>query len=320
MAAPVSNGAIVQDETALNTVAVNFNFSNTGSGGTLEVLQSNQISSITSGYPPASDSRWTTAIDANGNVPTEGAQSATWSHVGFTQPRGTIRYYYSRRKNGNTIELGSPYPVGEYVPSQPFIHNVVFNANYTQATVDAAVSDSITTLYYYQSTNQTQPTWQAVSPTQTTPDAVWQTSNVFTTVPGISYYYYVLAWTHNNPGPDGAAISPSVSRFSGDAMGLEVFNASGKKIVSLVDRLVRFVSTGTVTVSRGGYVDVSVSGMANDDTWLVLLGFPPGIFWSTEARVAKQTNSFRITYLATANLFGITGPSAVLMTYYVYRS
>jgi len=94
ISAPVSNGAIVADETAVTNVAVNFNFSNTGSGGTLEVLQSDRISSITSGYPPASDPRWTTAIDANGNVPTEGAQTATWSHVGFTQPRGTIRYYY----------------------------------------------------------------------------------------------------------------------------------------------------------------------------------------------------------------------------------
>ena len=75
MTAPTSNGAIVADETAADIVSVNYNFSNTGSGGILQVLQSTQIYSISSGYPDAADTGWVPAVDASGNAPSAGAQS-----------------------------------------------------------------------------------------------------------------------------------------------------------------------------------------------------------------------------------------------------
>jgi len=324
MTAPTSNGAIVQDETVLTNVGVNYNFSNTGSGGVMEVFQSADIYNINSGFPAANDAGWTAALDSSGNAPptTNTATSGNpFSHSGFTQPRGTTRYYYARRRNGASIELGAPYPVSELVPSQPFINNVTWNGSFTQATVHSSVSDSITTLYYYQSTSSTQPTWQATSSGQTSPTGVWQTSNVFTATAGVQYYYYVLGWTHNNPGADGAAISPLVSRFAGAAQGLQVFNAQGTMIVSLVDRLVRFVSTGVVTVNRGGFVNISISGMANDDTWGVALGTTPGLTWSTQAQFTKSTNNLRIDYIApNFNTGGISNPASIPVTYYVFRT
>tara|TARA_R110000737_G_scaffold107573_1_gene140201 strand:+ start:332 stop:493 length:162 start_codon:yes stop_codon:yes gene_type:complete len=45
------------------------------------------------------------------------------------------------------------------------------------------------------------------------------------------------------------------------AYGLEVYNASGTKIISNTDRLIRFVATGTVTANSSNYADVTVTGM-----------------------------------------------------------
>lgn len=321
MAAPVSNGAVVTDETPTSSVHVNFNFSNTGSGGVLQVLQSEQLYSISSGFPAANDGGWVDAVDVSGNAPTSGAQSATWSHYGFTQARGTKLYYYCRRKNGSTIELGSPYPVAEIVPSQPYVNDITHNAAFTTATVSSHVSDSYTTLYYHQNTTGTQPVWEAQSPTQTAPDpSVWQTSATFSTTPDVSYYYYVLGWTHNNPAEDGAAISPAVSRNAGDVYGLEVWNANGTRIISPSDRLARFVTSGTAVVAKNGSTNVTVTGMANNDSWTVILGMPPNLLWSTEAQFVKANGYIQISYPQQTQYFGISSPSTVTVTYYVFRT
>ena len=314
MAAPRSNGAIVEDETPTSNVSVDFNFSNTGTGGVLQVLQSEDIDSINSGYPAANDPRWVDAVDVNGNAPPSGAQAATWSHYGFRQPRGTARYYYCRRKNGSTIELGSPYPVMEIVPSQPFIGSVDHNSLFTEATVRTDVSDGYTTLYYHQNTTGVRPVWEAESATQTEPNpTLWQQSPTFNTVPDESYYYYALGWTHNNPAQDGACISTVTSRTASDGYGLEVWNASQKKIVSMSDRLIRFFSHGTVTGNSTGYVDVPTAGMANNDTWGVSLGNIPMVFEFSTARpmvsFAKQNNNLRI-YI----------PNSQAVQYYVFRT
>tara|TARA_B110000908_G_C10003980_1_gene335417 strand:+ start:202 stop:495 length:294 start_codon:yes stop_codon:yes gene_type:complete len=81
------------------------------------------------------------------------------------------------------------------------------------------------------------------------------------------------------------------------ADGLEVYNASGTKIISYTDRLVRFVATGTVTGGASGYADVTITGMVNDDTWNVQLGDIPFIFSYTSipsVYFEKQTNNLRI--------------------------
>lgn len=96
------------------------------------------------------------------------------------------------------------------------------------------------------------------------------------------------------------------------AYGLEVYNAAGTKVVSYTDRLVRFVATGTVTANASGYADVTVTGMANNDTWGVALGDIPFIFdYSTAPNVyfLKQVNNLRI--------FADSGKT---VTYYVFRT
>lgn len=223
MAAPISNGAIVEDQTTSASVAVNFNFSNTGTGGgVLQVLQSTGLFSISSGMPTDSDLGWVNAVDAYGNPPSEGAQS-TWSHVGFNQPRGTKLYYYSRRINGTTIQKGSPYPVTEIVPSKPYITGVQMLANDTVAVVNAIGADSLTTLYYYASTSPAEPNYALTNAAQAVPPSYWSTSNNFSVTPGQTYYFWVLGWTHNNPGPDGAVISSRTTRYSGTSgYGIEV--------------------------------------------------------------------------------------------------
>ena len=271
MTAPTSNGAIVADETAADIVAVNYNFSNTGSGGILQVLQSTQIYSISSGYPDAADTGWVPAVDASGNAPSAGAQSPTWSHVGFTQARGSKLYYYARRKNGATIELGAPYPVSEIVPSRPQISGVSQNSNFTTATVSAFIpsTDSFTTIYYTQTTTASPPVWQATSSSQTSPASHWQTSPSFTTTPGTNYYYWVLGWTHNNPGADGAARGVMWDKYAGVlGHGLRVWDALGNIRLDTTDRMIRHHSTlsGTITQAASP-VSLFVSGITNDGTW-----------------------------------------------------
>lgn len=271
MTAPRSNGAVVTDETPTSDVSVNFNFAITGTGGVLQVFQSDQVQSITSGYPAADDLGWVDAVDVNGNPPPNSATvlGTTWSHYGFTQPRGTKLYYYCRRKNGSTIELGSPYPVTEIVPSQPYISAITHNASFTTATLASQVPDPYTTLYYNQSTTAVKPVWEAQSPTQTAPDpSVWQTSPTFATTPNETYFYYALGWTHNNPAEDGAAISPVASREAGDKFGLRVWDASNNIRLDTTDRMIRHHSTlsGTITQAASP-VSLFVSGIANDGTW-----------------------------------------------------
>jgi|TARA_R110000796_G_scaffold157891_1_gene274639 hypothetical protein len=96
------------------------------------------------------------------------------------------------------------------------------------------------------------------------------------------------------------------------AYGMEVYNASGTKMISHTDRLIRFVATGTVTANSSGYADVTVTGMANNDTWEVTLGDIPFVFdYSTKPNVyfAKQTNNLRI-YANSGNT----------VDYYVFRT
>jgi len=94
--------------------------------------------------------------------------------------------------------------------------------------------------------------------------------------------------------------------------GLEVYNASGTKIIGYTDRLIRFVTTGTVTANSSNYADVTVTGMANDDTWTVALGDIPFVFQynaTPNVSFAKQTNNLRI-YATSGNT----------VDYYVFRT
>ena len=48
------------------------------------------------------------------------------------------------------------------------------------------------------------------------------------------------------------------------AYGLQVFNAAGRLIVDYSDRLVRFVSYGTITANSSGYANVKARGYSRD--------------------------------------------------------
>jgi len=97
------------------------------------------------------------------------------------------------------------------------------------------------------------------------------------------------------------------------AYGLEVYNSSGTKIVSYTDRLVRFVASGTVTGNSSGYIDVTVTGMANNDTWGVALGDQPFLLTFNDPKpqvsFVKQTNNLRINV-----------PNTLVVKYYVFRT
>ena len=277
MAAPVSNGAIVEDETAGLSVAVNFNFSNTGSGGTLQVFQSATYYAPYSGLPDDNDPGWTAAADAAGNAPSDGVQSTTFSHVGFTQARGTLMYYYSRRKSASAVEIGTPWPVTEIVPSRAYISGVSYNAGYSVATVNTSVADTVTTLYYYASTSSTQPGYALTNAAQTSPSTIWSTNNSFTVTPGSNYYYWVLGWTHNNPGPDGAVISPMFAATAGaGSMGLRVFTDATPPLIRLdtKDKQIMhyaafsgsLAKNGTATISVGGGYDITSGDWGIDVT------------------------------------------------------
>jgi len=96
------------------------------------------------------------------------------------------------------------------------------------------------------------------------------------------------------------------------AYGLQVWNSAGRLVVDYSDRLVRFVSYGTVTANSSGYANVSVSGMANNDTWGVALGEIPFIF--------QYDNSPSVSFVKQSGNLRINAPSGSTVDYYVFRS
>ena len=87
--------------------------------------------------------------------------------------------------------------------------------------------------------------------------------------------------------------------------GAEFRNSSGKLILSLVDRVERFVKTGTTPPipPYGGSTFVSVSGMQNNDSWNVYAGVngPPESLTRNPFSVTKSTGGFTITNLQTGS-------------------
>lgn len=52
------------------------------------------------------------------------------------------------------------------------------------------------------------------------------------------------------------------------AFGLECFNASGVRTLSLSSRLLRYVGAASVpSIAKGSYVDITFSGAAPDGSW-----------------------------------------------------
>lgn len=83
------------------------------------------------------------------------------------------------------------------------------------------------------------------------------------------------------------------------AYGLQVFNSSGTLVIDVSDRLPRYVSNGlTGSLAYNGYVDVTITGMTNTDSWIVLaiMSSPVSADDPTSGfTVVKSAGSFRLT-------------------------
>ena len=78
------------------------------------------------------------------------------------------------------------------------------------------------------------------------------------------------------------------------AYGAEIFDSSGTKVLSLTDRVNRFVANGSFTITAGNTSkDVTVTGMTNTDKFQVFISNTGGeqVFVS----VGKGTNKFTAT-------------------------
>jgi hypothetical protein len=102
--------------------------------------------------------------------------------------------------------------------------------------------------------------------------------------------------------------------------GLRIYDSAGNLTVNYTDRLNRYHSHGSVTVGYNSYVDVTVSGMVNNDSWDVSISFSPVLWLSVEASYLKMTNKLRIYYDAPVNLGFAGSPSSLTISYIILRN
>lgn len=95
------------------------------------------------------------------------------------------------------------------------------------------------------------------------------------------------------------------------AFGLQTFTPSGNIILDTsVHRLPKFVASGSANVpSAGGTVNVTISGMTNDGTWLVFTSKLAQHYW------VSSINSGSFTIKSSTNVTG----NAVAISYQVYK-
>jgi hypothetical protein len=134
--------------------------------------------------------------------------------------------------------------------------------------------------------------------------------------------YEIFVKRPTSTGGDGSTYTATNDTFTvnrqaaggggGTAYGLQVRNASDQLVLEVSDRAPRFVSTGSSAYTTGGSaITVTVTGMANDDTWAVVVNstVPYG-----GVEVVKGTNSFTMKQ---------TGPAinlAATLRYIVLRT
>ena len=78
------------------------------------------------------------------------------------------------------------------------------------------------------------------------------------------------------------------------AYGIEVFNSSGTKVLELSNRVARFVQTGNgQAVNASSSVNISVTGMQNNDSWdVIVMSETSGFITFT---ISKNTGYFTVT-------------------------
>jgi len=113
----------------------------------------------------------------------------------------------------------------------------------------------------------------------------------FTTPSSQGTLTFRLTATDNDSDTTTADVSVAVTGSSGGTYGLEVWNSAGAKTLEVSDRAPRFITSGSV-VAAVGNTNVSVTGMTNDDTWIVLINGPRALY--SNITVTKGTNQFTI--------------------------
>lgn len=86
----------------------------------------------------------------------------------------------------------------------------------------------------------------------------------FTVNGGVGFYWNVVS----NPfGSVGGITNLSLNGVFSGAYGLEIYNSSGTPVVTLTDRLVRYVSYHAGTLAAGQTTGIVVPGLTNNGTW-----------------------------------------------------
>lgn len=308
LVAPVHSGALVRDETENSAygaispyVHVNVSLSSYGSGGTFWVLRSYQDLGA---EPPIGSGAWVGAGGSRYEFP---ERNPTWPQL-----RGTKVFYYARRLSSDGQTQVVSNRLTELVPLQPEIQSISLSGNVASINIQplefassnpnlsGTVIDTPTTLYYRQSISPTLPVWQDVNNTGAPNASDWSTSNSFSVVPGNTYYYWVLGWTHGNPGQDGAAVSQRAS-FSvpgQELQGLEVYAANGAPLIEVSSRVPRSVARGTTdSVPHGGSTTVYVTGLTAGDDYHVFVSAdsPPQNLNARFQDCTRHTGYFTVT-------------------------
>lgn len=92
------------------------------------------------------------------------------------------------------------------------------------------------------------------------------------------------------------------------AFGIEIYGPNGNTLLSMSNRVPRFVQQGTFNLNINQTVNTTVTGMANNDSWDVFLAAGnSGNSWN----VALNTNLFSTRHLGGVN---------TVMSYWVTRS
>jgi len=104
------------------------------------------------------------------------------------------------------------------------------------------------------------------------------------------------------------------------AYGLQVYNQSGTTIIDENSRVIRYHSVGTVSVPINSYVDVTVAGMANDDSWTVLISYRAFLWFTAEGSYVKSTNKVRFHHDEATSPFIGSNPTSLTIDYIIVRT
>jgi len=90
------------------------------------------------------------------------------------------------------------------------------------------------------------------------------------------------------------------------SFGFQTRDASGNPLLTITDRITRFIASYTFSISAGQTINTSVTGMSQDGTWFL---------------VCQPTNVLTaLTYSIQNGFFSVNSPSSTTVTALVFRS